>query len=169
MVSDAGTDSNGVRIGLMTYNTQSNIIFHLNELKEKTELLERIDRVPYNYGNTNTADALRTMRMEMFTKLHGDREGVSNVAVIITDGISNMNNQLVPVEAKMAHDNGIHVIAIGINLNNFRELEIIASKPLTDNLFAVDDFTKLSEVRTDLFPTTCQGIQVMHRQKANHT
>lgn len=102
-VNEANTDSNGVRVGLMTYSTTSKIIFHLNEFREKT-LLRQIDNVPYNYGNTNTADAIKTMRREMFNKRNGEREGIKNIAVIITDGVSNMNNQLVSVEARKARD-----------------------------------------------------------------
>jgi uncharacterized protein with von Willebrand factor type A (vWA) domain len=143
----------------MTFSTRSKIIFHLNEIKDKVTFNKEIEKVAYSYGNTNTADAIRTMRTQMFRKENGDRDGIKNVAVIVTDGVSNMNHQLVSTEAELAHDAGIHIIAIGINLNSLNELDSIASKPLEYNRFVVDDFSRLAEVKTDLFPTTCLGIK----------
>ena len=40
---------------------------------------------------TNTADGLRMMKDEMFIPSNGDREGARNVAIIFTDGNSNVN------------------------------------------------------------------------------
>lgn len=164
LVKEASLDSNGVRVGLMTYSTNSEIIIQLNEFQNKEKLLAKIERVPYNYGNTNTADAIRKMRTEMFSKRNGDRDGVKKVAIIITDGVSNMNNQLVSGEAEKARMDGIQLIAIGISLNSLSELDAIASEPLESNRFVVDDFNKLAEVKTDLFPKTCIGI---NRHKAH--
>lgn len=163
MVNDASIDSNGVRVGLMTFSSNPKVIFNMNEITNKKTLLERIGRVPYEYGNTNTADAIRALRTQMFTIRNGDREGIRNVAVLLTDGVSNVNNQLVALEAKRARDDGIQMIAIGINLNSLTELDSIASDPVEYNRFSVNSFNQLAAVKTDLFPSTCEGIIVMHK------
>ncbi|WAR09890.1 CO6A3-like protein [Mya arenaria] len=157
LLEDATIDQSVVRVGLMTFNTNPKVRFHLNEIENRVKLINEIEKVPYEYGNTNTADALKTMRTEMFTEQNGDRKNVKNLAVIITDGISNMNNLMVPVEAETARDGGIQIMAIGIQLQNLNELDSIASRPLSDNRFAVDDFSKLTDVRTGLFPKNCIG------------
>lgn len=152
----------------MTYSTNAEIIFQLNEFQNKEKLLAKIDRVPYNYGNTNTADAIRTMRTQMFTKRNGVRDGVKKVAIIITDGVSNMNNRVVSSEAEKARMEGIQLIAIGISVNSRSELDAIASEPLENNRFVVDDFSKLAEVKTDLFPKTCIGINRHNAHEDNN-
>lgn len=40
----------------------------------------------YMAGTTNTASAIATMRNSMFTNGNGDRSGVQNIGVVITDG-----------------------------------------------------------------------------------
>lgn len=164
IISDAYVHPSGIRVGLMTFGTSSKIIFHLNEIGNKLTLNKEIEKVAYSYGNTNTADAIRTMRRKMFQKENGDRENIKNVAVIITDGVSNINHNLVSTEAKLAHDMDIQIIAIGINLNSLNELDSIASRPLEQNRFVVDDFNRLAEIKTSLFPTTCLGIKPQYTQ-----
>ena len=50
----------------------------------------------------------------MFNVANGDRIGVPNVAVLITDGVSNLNSERTIPEAIRAHARDIHVFAIGM-------------------------------------------------------
>jgi collagen type VI alpha len=58
--------------------------FHLNQYRSKYEIVRAVDRIQYQYGSTNTADAIKEMRENMFIPNRGDRADVRNVAVIIT-------------------------------------------------------------------------------------
>ena len=60
----------------------------------------------YFYGSTHTSAALRRMRTRMFTKEHGDRENVQNIAIVLTDGISNVNHEATIKEARSAKRQG---------------------------------------------------------------
>ena len=42
-------------------------------------------------GKTNTAGALSLVGSDMLTSVRGDRAGVNNVVIIMTDGRSNIN------------------------------------------------------------------------------
>ena len=42
-------------------------------------------------GQTDTSSAIRLMMTTMFTQSNGDRPNAPNVAIIITDGNSNIN------------------------------------------------------------------------------
>jgi Mg-chelatase subunit ChlD len=55
-------------------------------------MFKAIDRTPWIHGNTNTADALRELRTVMFTTKHGDRPEAENVAIVMTDGVSNIEH-----------------------------------------------------------------------------
>ena len=56
-----------MRVGAVIYSTEVEIQFHLNEYRRKVDVMAAIDKIPYIYGSTNTADALKTMRDDMFT------------------------------------------------------------------------------------------------------
>lgn len=50
---------------------------------------------------------------------------------------------------------GIHVYAIGITLTDTRELEGIASAPVSDNLFNVNNFDELEGLGEKIFSALC--------------
>lgn len=136
---------------------QVEVQFHLNAFSRKTDIFAAIDKIPYIYGSTNTADAIFTMRTTMFTSTNGDREGVQNIGIVITDGISNINAQRTIPEAETARRENIHIFAIGIGLTDTRELDAIASMPAVENSFAVQDFDELKGLEQRVFSALCPG------------
>ena len=44
-------------------------------------------------GTTNTAAALSYVRNTMYTSANGERNGVRNVVMVLTDGVSNSKTQ----------------------------------------------------------------------------
>ena len=152
---NANIDDGNVRVGIIIYSTEDYLQFHLNEHKDKLALFTAIDDIPYRYGSTNTADALNTMRTQMYTEANGDRPGVPNVAIVITDGVSNINSRRTIPEAEQARAEGIHIYAIGIGLTDTTELEGIASKPVDENLFSVKEFSELRNLRSKVFTALC--------------
>ena len=50
-------------------------------------------------GSTNTQDALRLVRDQIFVERNGDRDGVPNKLVIVTDGGGNVRPENTVVEA----------------------------------------------------------------------
>ena len=50
----------------------------------------------------------------MFQPGYGDREGVPNVLIIVTDGESNIQNWRTLPEAQLIKDSGVHVYSIGV-------------------------------------------------------
>ena len=152
---NANIDDGNVRVGIIIYSTEDYLQFHLNEHKDKLALFTAIDDIPYRYGSTNTADALNTMRTQMYTEANGDRPGVPNVAIVITDGVSNINSRRTIPEAEQARAEGIHIYAIGIGLTDTTELDGIASQPASENSFAVQEFSELRNLRDTLFSAFC--------------
>lgn len=157
LIADADIDSGRIRVGLLTYSTAAQASFHLNQFVTKEDVFDAIDEVPYLYGSKNTADALRVMRTEMFTIANGDRLNVDNVVILVTDGVSNINAQLTVQEAESARADDIHIITVGIGLEDTRELQGIASKPISENIVEVKNFEELNLLVDAMFMTTCAG------------
>ncbi|CAG5136834.1 unnamed protein product, partial [Candidula unifasciata] len=128
-LQDADIDGGNVRVGVIIYSTEDYVQFHLNTYRTSAEVYRAIDEIPYRHGSTNTADALRTMRSQMFTQSNGDRPDVKNIGIVVTDGVSNINSRRTVPEAEQAQADGIRIYAIGIGLSDTRELDGIASKP----------------------------------------
>ena len=75
--------------------------------------------IRYHYGSTNTAGGLEKMHREMFTPANGDRPGVPNICIILTDGISNIDPMRTIPNAEEARAAGIHIFAVGIGKTHY--------------------------------------------------
>ena len=155
-LSEASIDDGSVRVGVILFSDDDYLQFQLNDYSDKLSLLRAIDAIPYKRGNTNTADALQTMRSEMFTRANGDRPNVQNVALVITDGVSNINQPRTIPEAERARAEGIHIYSIGIGLSDTKELDAMASRPADENSFTVQEFNELYILREQIFHALCK-------------
>ncbi|GFN87838.1 collagen alpha-3(vi) chain [Plakobranchus ocellatus] len=153
---EADIDGGNVRVGVIIYSTEDHVEFQMNTYRSKVDVYNAVDNIPYRYGSTNTADALKTMRTEMFTARNGDRPDVENICIIVTDGVSNINSRRTIPEAEQARAEGIHIYAIGIGLTDTKELDGIASKPVEENRFAVQEFSELRDLRHQVFSALCE-------------
>lgn len=88
---------------------------------------------------------------------NGDRAEAENIAMVITDGVSNINSRRTIPEAAESRDTGIHIYSIGIGLTDTRELYGIASEPAEENTFAVRDFDELVGLEKRIFSQICEG------------
>jgi collagen type VI alpha len=154
-IKDADVDSGNTRIAIITYSTEVRVEFDLRTYHTKDELLAAVDRIKYIYGDTNTAGALKTMRTRIFSTVKGDRERVPNVAVIVTDGESNINHTETIPEAKLARQAGIEIYAIGVGVSKVEELNGIAGKP--ENRFDIEKFEQLEYNLDSVYKSLCIG------------
>ena len=159
IVNNADIDTGHVRVGMLVYSTDVSIQFHLRRFTKKVEVLDAISRTPYRPGDTNTAGALRALWSQMFTSYYGDRTDAQNIAILVTDGISNINSYRTEIEANTAKSRAVHMYAVGIGLEDTRELEAIASDPISQNMFYVDDFEGLRQlIGEGVLRKVCLGI-----------
>lgn len=147
------------RVGVMTYSDSSTIQFNLNEYSDKASVLNAISFAQVS-GFTNTQDALRVLRTQMFNSA-GDRPGVQNVAIVMTDGLSNVQQDNTIPEAQLAQQSGITVMAVGIQDQdgiNYVEIEGISSNPSTTNSFFLTDDNEdaISAMANSILDILCQ-------------
>ena len=94
----------------------------------------------------------------MFNEANGDRPGVPNVAIVITDGISNLNSERTIPEALRAQARGIHIFVIGIGLTGATlEIDSISSTPVQENRFLVRTFEELRYIRMKVYTRLCES------------
>ena len=87
--------------------------FYLTSFSLRLDVIKAIEQVQYGGGGTNTGDGLRLMRTEIFNHANGDRVGVQNVAILITDGDPD-NRRAVFSEVAAVKRAGIRIVGVGV-------------------------------------------------------
>ena len=98
-----------VRVAGVAYSNFAYRQFDFNDTYSRRGLQDKINRIVYHDKNTNTSGGLRLTRREMFRQQHGDRKGVRDVGVLITDGMSNRESENLYRDSIEMHKAGIQV------------------------------------------------------------
>ncbi|ELU16324.1 hypothetical protein CAPTEDRAFT_192434 [Capitella teleta] len=154
------------RVGLMTYASEVEILFNLNTFSSKQELLNGLSPF-YTGGTTNTADAIRTATEVMFTSQLGDRQGVKNILILLSDGSSNSPDDTLTagMDARTRRQDTIHIVTIGIGPRaDHSELRALANEPAELNYMHVEEWEQLSEslqgLGSDICNPGCSTTQI---------
>ena len=128
------------------------MISGLDEHYTKSEILSTIEGISYPGGNTKIGAALTKSKLELFEK--SARAGVSNIAIVITDGISQDN---VGAPAQQLRNSGCTVFSVGIgNEYDKKQLQDIATDP--DSQHVLDaDFDALDSIIDKIVEIACKG------------
>ena len=148
-----------VRVGVITFGDQAQVQFNLNKYTEKEEVINALRFMP-NIGDTNTQAAINRMRNDMFRSYNGDRAGVPNVGLLISDGRSNINRQNTVPEADRAKNDGIamYVVAVGDNVD-MTEVNDIAgteTEPPSEYIYRVTSNQQADFIAERLIERLCQ-------------
>lgn len=162
-VKDLEIDSGLFRVGVMTFSDTARIEFQLNTHDTKQDIFNALQRMPYVYGYTHTAEALRRIRTEMFVSRNGDRPDVPNLLVIVTDGHSNVNHEETIPEARLIKNMGTTIITVAIGLEDNTELRGMASQPIQDNMIEVMDFEGLGQLSHTIVTPLCSDADMCER------
>uniref|UniRef100_A0A8C5DBC7 VWFA domain-containing protein n=1 Tax=Gouania willdenowi TaxID=441366 RepID=A0A8C5DBC7_GOUWI len=144
-----------VQVGLVSYSDEPEVQFYLDTFREKAELLQFINILPYHGGKTNTGAALNFTLDNVFTEQRGSRRGVQKVAVVITEGKSQDEVSQAAIKLRRA---GITLYGVGIRDFNEAEMAEMVSQPLYKHVYTVDSFTRLKPLREILQKNLCNNI-----------
>ncbi|EPQ06122.1 Collagen alpha-6(VI) chain [Myotis brandtii] len=158
LVKKADVGKNQVRFGAMKYADDPEVLFYLDELDTKLEVISALQNDQPIGGNTYTAEAL-DFSDHMFTEARGSRlhRGVPQVLIVITDGESHDTAKL-NATAKALRDKGILVLAVGIEGAN--PVELLAMAGSRDKYFFVETFGGLKGIYSDVSASVCNSSQV---------
>ena len=153
--------SGGVRVGLVRFADDASSIFYLDDYFDRTLLEEAILETDYIQGGTNIAAGLREMTNNQYRTSNGDRAGIQNVALVVTDGQSTIDPELTLPDAKTARDAGIRIYSLGVTADvDEAEVQGISSQPQQEgvNWFHIEDFDELDEVLDEITRLACSPI-----------
>ncbi|KAL6081557.1 hypothetical protein STEG23_000578, partial [Scotinomys teguina] len=158
LVKKADVGKNQVRFGALKYADDPEVLFYLDELGTKWEVISALQNDQPIGGNTYTAEAL-AFSDHMFTEARGSRlnKGVPQVLIVITDGESHDAEKLNDT-AKALRDKGILVLAVGIAGANTWELLAMAGS--SDKYYFVETFGGLKGIFSDVSASVCNSSKV---------
>jgi collagen type VI alpha len=157
VVNGLDLNSDNVRIGAIAFSDQIVGEFFMNQnIGNMQNVLNSLDF--YNkFGTTNTPSALESARDQHFTKSRGDRDGVQNVIIIVTDGYSNVNQANTIPDANQLKNAGtlIYVVAVGDG-PQMSEINAMASSPASQYVSKLPTLGDLDQSAENLLDRLCQ-------------
>lgn len=164
IVSGLDVRSDQVQVGLVQYSDNIYPAFQLKQSSLKSAVLEQIRNLPYNMGSTNTGSALEFIRANYLTEMSGSRakDGVPQIVILVTDGES--NDEVQDAADQLKRD-GVFVYVVGINIQDVRELQKIASEPFEEFLFTTENFNILQELSGSLSQAVCSTVEREKKSK----
>lgn len=155
----AGDFQSNLRVAALTFSKRSVVEFllntHVSKPDPKQEVLNNIAELVYTKGVTNTSGALRVASETLFQERNGDRDAVQNLAVIITDGNSNVDRDPIQDANKLKAD-GVYIVGILIGTDksiNQEEMEDIVSNK--DELIRLKKYEDLLPFRETIVRRMC--------------
>ncbi|XP_072365905.1 collagen alpha-6(VI) chain-like [Scyliorhinus torazame] len=147
--SDVGP--NKVQIGVIQFSTDPKLMFQLNKYTSKTDLHSVIDKMPQQFGNTYTGEAL-TFTADYFDEAKGGRTGIPQYLIVITDGEA---HDEVFQPAKAIRDKGVTVFALGVFTAKYSQLLKIGGSH--DRAHYVESFDGLAKMEHKISWDMCHS------------
>ena len=91
--------------------------FYLSNFTDKQSLVDAVRNIPYCGRNTNMTGGLRLTRIEIFNAVNGDRSGVPNVIVLVTDG--NPTREVESLHDEVARIKRLNIKIIGVGITDW--------------------------------------------------
>ena len=153
-----------VHIGLVAFSSTYQVEFRLDDYFDKRDMIRVVGAISYSGGGTDTYEGIDAMRRFVFdpsnTGLRGDRQNVSNIGIVITDGGSSSKGRTLSF-ARQAKNNGITMLAVGITDSiDESELAGISSSGIEgDTYWTSPDFRITKRILKNIIQKACRTVQ----------
>ncbi|OWF53570.1 Cartilage matrix protein [Mizuhopecten yessoensis] len=153
-VSQMDTSPGKTRVSIVTYSSGVYNQFFLKSNPTRNEILH----IPFRGGRTHTADAIRYVTQTSFNPIHGARNNVPHIAVMVTNSPSS-SKQITKIEAQSAKDNNIimYSVAVGSSIDK-DELQTVASDPDSRYFIQAQNYGALGSIAGPLATKLCNEL-----------
>ncbi|XP_028676377.1 collagen alpha-1(XXI) chain [Erpetoichthys calabaricus] len=142
------------QVGVIQYSDNPVLEIPLGTHSSSEELLRDMESISYMGGNTRTGEAIKFADKQMFAISERAPNGVTKIAVVLTDGKS---QDEVKDAAEEARNNKITLFAIGVGPEiKDDELKAIANKPPSTYVFHVEEYIVISKIREVMRQKLCE-------------
>ncbi|XP_070696913.1 collagen alpha-1(XXI) chain [Pempheris klunzingeri] len=132
------------QVGVVQYSDDPVLEIPLGKFYSTKDLIKAMESIEYMGGNTRTGAAIKFATDKLFGLSERGPQGVSRIAVVLTDGKS---QDEVLKAAEAARKKGVILFAIGVGSETeAAELKDIANKPFSTYVFSVEDYKAISRI-----------------------
>lgn len=157
VVKDLAVGQDKVRVSAVTFGSSVYNQFFLNQYDKKNDVMHAISGIPYLGGRTYTAEAIKYASQTSFNPVHGARNNVPHITVLVTNGPST-NKDITKLQGQAAKDNNVIMYAVGVGgAAEMEELEAVSSKPDSRYLMKAENFASLNGLSDLLSTKLCNG------------
>lgn len=149
-------DSGMARVGIVSYADSAVVNAYLDTYTTMEQLQNSL-AFSFDGGRTNTQGAIRLAYENVFAGQRGDRGDVPNIAILLTDGNSNLQQERTIAEAVNARQRGVqmYVVAMGTGINA-DEINGMASSNITDHVVYAQNPAAVASAVSTLLGWLCQ-------------
>ena len=154
-----------VRIGAVVFSDRAKLAFKLNDFSDDERVKKAIDDLEFLNEQTNTTEGFRVAREECFNFANGDRHNIPNLAILISDGRpepeENIRIPAALAEAEALKNADVMLFAIGVTSHIDADfLRSVSSAPQIEgqNFFLTPDFNYLGSIQKSVVDETCKPI-----------
>ena len=137
-------------VGIVVFGSKAESTLFLNNGLNRVELKNFVTELAYvPFQSTNTSGGLYKVIKEQFIPNNGDRKRAENELIIITDGVSTIDIDLLYYYVSELLNAGVKMFSIGVTNNiDENELRLMSSPPrvLNKNYFIAQTFDVLIEI-----------------------
>ena len=117
----------GTHVGVVLFSETATSYFFPNWQQDLDRVARYLSAYHYSDSVANTAAGLDYARTQLFSR---DRSGVPEVAIVVTDGKSNVDTERTIPSARALHNSGVRIISVGVGTSiNETEIKGISSPP----------------------------------------
>ena len=117
----------GTHVGVVLFTGTATSYFSPNWQQDLDRVSRALNTYHYSDALGNTAAGLDYARTQLFSR---DRSGVPDIAIVVTDGKSNLDTERTIPSARALHNSGVRIISVGVGTSiNETEIKRISSPP----------------------------------------
>ncbi|XP_058536355.1 integrin alpha-M isoform X1 [Ochotona princeps] len=140
---------------LMQYSDSFRIHFTFDDFKRNPNPIDHVKSIRQLEGTTHTATGILRVMNDLFVSSSGARPNALKILVVITDGEKYGDSLEYDDVIPKAEEQGIVRYVIGVgdafkSIQQFQELNTIASKPAHEHVFRVNNFEALNTIQNQL-------------------
>lgn len=152
-----GVDMNidRARVSGMAFSTNIIDRFQLNQYTEKEQVINGLTFYDRG-GKTNIPLALFELINDIFVRNNGDRAGVPNIAILLTDGYATIEEARVDGLVQQVKDRDIELYIVGVGENVNPQLPTWTSPTSSEHYFRLEDRGQIPLVADAILNQLCR-------------
>ena len=147
------------RVSLITFSDGAYNQFYLNQYTNKAALFNAIDNIQYHEAPARySTEALKYMMANSFSTLHGGRNNVPHVGVLVSNGMA-ANSDAFLQTSQQAKLSGIKLYTVGVGTGgHIQQFATAASSPYSRYSLVADSYSSLNDLSYPLAYRTMGGM-----------